>query len=258
MKKFRGIFIKNATEIETMRGANAIVASILDAIQDAVSPGVQTMLFEEIAQRLCREHGVKPAFQGYHGFPYAICCSVNEEIVHGFPSQRQLEEGDIVSVDVGVVYNGFVGDAARTFTVGRVSDKANALLDVTRESLMRGIEQVKPGNSLHDISRAVQEYVEGRGYSVVRRFVGHGIGRAMHEKPEVPNFVPASGTNVPLKAGMVLAIEPMVTTGSPEVKVLEDNWTAVTKDGSLSAHFEHSVAVTAKGPDILSLSPRAG
>ncbi|EPR42641.1 methionine aminopeptidase, type I [Desulfovibrio sp. X2] len=253
MKKFRGIFIKNAAEIGLMREANRIVARILDALEQAVRPGITTMFFEDIAQEKCREFGVKPAFQGYHGFPYALCCSVNEEVVHGFPSQRTLVEGDIVSVDMGVVYEGFYGDSARTFTVGEVSATANALLEITRESLYRGIEQARPGNELYDISRAVQEYVEGRGFSVVRRFVGHGIGRSLHEKPEVPNFVPSRSPSLPLKAGMVLAIEPMVTVGSPEVKVLDDNWTAVTRDGSLSAHFEHTVVVTGEGPEILSL-----
>lgn len=253
MKKFRGIFIKNAAEIGLMREANRIVARILDALEQAVRPGITTMFFEDIAQEKCREFGVKPAFQGYHGFPYALCCSVNEEVVHGFPSQRTLVEGDIVSVDMGVVYEGFYGDSARTFTVGEVSATANALLEITRESLYRGIEQARPGNELYDISRAVQEYVEGRGFSVVRRFVGHGIGRSLHEKPEVPNFVPSHSPSLPLKAGMVLAIEPMVTVGSPEVKVLDDNWTAVTRDGSLSAHFEHTVVVTGDGPEILSL-----
>ncbi len=253
MKKHRGIFLKNAAEIETMREAGRIVARILDALGREVRPGVKTMFFEEVAQSMCRDFGVKPAFQGYHGFPFALCCSVNEEIVHGFPSERELREGDIVSFDMGVVYDGFYGDAARTFTVGEVSAKAIALLDVTKEALRLGIEQVRPGNDLYDVSRAIQTFVEGRGYSVVKRFVGHGIGRSLHEKPEVPNFVPQGAPSVPLKAGMVLAIEPMVTIGSPEVRVLDDKWTAVTKDGSLSAHFEHTVVVTGNGPDILSL-----
>jgi len=253
VKKHRGIFLKNAAEIETMREAGRIVARILDALGREVRPGVKTMFFEEVAQSMCRDFGVKPAFQGYHGFPFALCCSVNEEIVHGFPSERELREGDIVSFDMGVVYDGFYGDAARTFTVGEVSAKAIALLDVTKEALRLGIEQVRPGNDLYDVSRAIQTFVEGRGYSVVKRFVGHGIGRSLHEKPEVPNFVPQGAPSVPLKAGMVLAIEPMVTIGSPEVRVLDDKWTAVTKDGSLSAHFEHTVVVTGNGPDILSL-----
>ena len=238
-----------------MREANRIVARILDTMGAEVRPGTPTRRFEEIAQDMCRKYGVRPAFQGYNGFPYALCCSVNEQVVHGFPSERILGEGDIVSFDMGVVFDGFYGDSARTYPVGRVSDEAVRLLDVTRESLMQGIAQARPGNSLYDVSRAVQEYVEAAGFSVVRRFVGHGIGRRLHEKPEVPNFVPKGATARPLKAGMVLAIEPMVCLGGPEVEILEDQWTAVTKDRSLSAHFEHSVAVTHSGPEILSLSP---
>ena len=257
MKKHRGIFLKNAQEIAVMREANQIVARILDAIAAEVAPGVQTMVFEELAQRICKEHGVTPAFQGYHGFPFAICCSVNEEIVHGFPSGRELKDGDIVSVDMGVIHQGFFGDSARTFAVGAVPEKTRELMDVTRSSLLAGIEQMRPGNRLYDVSRAVQQVVETAGMGIVRRFVGHGIGRKLHEKPEVPNFVPGSGTDVPLLEGMVLAIEPMVTLGGHEVEILADNWTAVTKDRSLSAHYEHSVAVTKDGPLVLSESPLA-
>lgn len=238
-----------------MREANRIVARILDSMGAEVRPGAPTKRFEEIAQDMCQDFKVRPAFQGYNGFPYALCCSVNEQVVHGFPSERTLAEGDIVSFDMGVVYDGFYGDSARTFPVGQVSEEARRLLEVTERSLMLGLAQAKPGNFLHDVSRAVQECVEDAGFSVVRRFVGHGIGRRLHEKPEVPNFVPKGATALPLKAGMVLAIEPMVCVGGPEVEILEDNWTAVTKDKSLSAHFEHSVAVTANGPEILSLSP---
>ncbi|WP_461210871.1 type I methionyl aminopeptidase [Desulfocurvus sp. DL9XJH121] len=255
MRKVRGIYLKNPSEIAIMREANRMVSLILDAMGAAVKPGVPTMHFETIAQDMCKEFGVKPAFQGYGGFPYALCCSVNEEVVHGFPSQtRILEEGDIVSFDMGVVYDGFNGDSARTFAVGAVAQSTRDLLKVTEESLMLGIEQAHPGNHLYDVSRAVQDHVESRGYSVVRRFVGHGIGRKLHEKPEVPNFVPKGSIGVPLKAGMVLAIEPMVCEGTHEVEVLEDKWTAVTKDRKLSAHFEHTVAVTPDGPEILSLS----
>lgn len=232
-----------------------MVALILDALGEHVRPGVKTMLFEEIAQKMCREYGVRPAFQGYYGFPYALCCSVNEEVVHGFPSERVLQEGDIVSFDMGVVYKGFYGDSARTFPVGKVSEEAQRLMTITRESLMKGIEQACSGNDLADIARAVQQHVESNGFQVVRRFVGHGIGSSLHEKPEVPNFVPAGFTGVPLKPGMVLAIEPMVTVGTYEVEILDDNWTAVTRDRKLSAHFEHSIAITAHGPEILSLSP---
>lgn len=238
-----------------MREANRIVSTILDELGRNVEPGVPTILFEEICRARCEEHGVRPAFLGYQGFPFALCCSVNEEIVHGFPSKdRILKEGDIVSFDMGVVYEGFCGDSARTFPVGQVTDEARQLMDVTRESLMKGIEQARPGNNLYDVSAAIQTYVEGYDFGIVRRFVGHGIGARLHEKPEIPNFVPQGLTGVPLKAGMVLAIEPMVTLGSHEVEVLEDQWTAVTKDRKLSAHFEHTIAITSSGPQILSLS----
>lgn len=254
MKKHRGVYLKNAAEIELMRAANRIVAQILDQIAAEVRPGRTTMFFEEMAARLCGDYGVRSAFKGYSGYPFVLCCSVNEQIVHGFPSHVELQEGDIVSVDMGVVREGFYGDAARTFTVGEVSAIATRLLDVTRQSLAVGIEQARPGNRLHDISRAIQQYVESHGFHVVRRFVGHGIGRQLHEKPEVPNFVPEGGDNLSLRSGMTLAIEPMVTVGSPEVEILADKWTAVTKDRSLAAHFEHSIAITAEGPEILSLS----
>ncbi|BDQ39061.1 methionine aminopeptidase [Pseudodesulfovibrio nedwellii] len=238
-----------------MREANRIVSTILDELAENVKPGVSTMLFEDICRSMCDQYGVRPAFLGYQGFPFALCCSVNEEIVHGFPSkERILNEGDIVSVDMGVVYEGFYGDSARTFAVGAVSDEAKKLMDVTRESLYKGIEKAVPGNNLYDISAAIQSYVEGFGFGIVRRFVGHGIGSHLHEKPEIPNFVPKGMPGVPLKAGMVLAIEPMVTVGSHEVEVLEDKWTAVTKDRKLSAHFEHTIAITSDGPMILSLS----
>lgn len=238
-----------------MREANRIVSRILDEISDLVVPGVNTMVFEDLARARCKEQGVRPAFMGYQGFPYALCCSVNEEIVHGFPSkERILNDGDIVSIDMGVVYNGFYGDSARTFAVGEVAPETQKLMDVTRESLYKGIDQARPGNNLYDISAAIQSYVEGFGFGIVRRFVGHGIGSHLHEKPEIPNFVPKGMSGVPLKAGMVLAIEPMVTVGTHEVEVLDDKWTAVTKDRKLSAHFEHSVAVTSDGPRILSLS----
>jgi len=238
-----------------MREANRIVSEILDALGKAIEPGVSTMKFEEIAQKMCEDFGVKPAFQGYGGFPFALCCSVNEEVVHGFPSaDRILDEGDIVSFDMGVIYKRFYGDSARTYPVGKVSSEATDLMKVTEESLLLGIEQAVVGNNLYDVSRAVQDHVESRGYSVVRRFVGHGIGRQLHEKPEVPNFVPKGSVGPSLKAGMVIAIEPMVCLGGPDVEILEDKWTAVTKDRKLSAHFEHTVAVTSEGPVILSAS----
>ncbi|WP_078716321.1 type I methionyl aminopeptidase [Paucidesulfovibrio gracilis] len=255
MKKFRGVFLKNDREIGLMREANRMVSKILDELGRAVEPGVPTMLFEEIAQARCKDFGVRPAFQGYGGFPYALCCSVNEEIVHGFPSDtRVLKEGDIVSFDMGVIYEGFNGDSARTFGVGNVSDTAQRLMTVTRESLMKGIAMAKPGHNLFEVSRAVQEHAEAAGFGVVRRFVGHGIGTKLHEKPEIPNFVPKGLPGLVLKPGMTLAIEPMITEGTHDVEVLSDKWTAVTKDRKLSAHFEHTIAVTSDGPVILSRS----
>lgn len=252
MKKFRGIFLKNDQEIELLKTANQIAGRILEEIGSLVQAGVRTWDLEERALFLCEQYQVAPAFKGYLGFPYALCCSVNEEVVHGFPSHKALESGDILSIDFGVVYNGFYGDTAKTFPVGTIKEDAAQLLEVTRESLYKGIEKALPGNDLYDISRAVQEHVEAHGYAVIRRFVGHGIGRKLHEKPEIPNFVPKNSPRIPLKAGMVLAIEPMVAAGSADVEILSDGWTAVTKDGSLAAHFEHSVAITKKGPVILS------
>lgn len=255
MKKARGIFLKNEKEIGLMREAGRIVSLILDEIGEAVKPGVPTMFFEDIARRMCDQFQVRPAFLGYLGFPFAICCSVNEVIVHGFPSKEHiLKDGDIVSIDMGVVANGFHGDSARTFAVGEVSPVAKRLMAVTKESLDRGIAMALSGRNLYDISTAVQECVEEAGFGVVRRFVGHGIGVKLHEKPEIPNFMPKGLSGVTLRPGMVLAIEPMVTEGSYDVEILEDRWTAVTKDRRLAAHYEHTVAVTADGPKILTLS----
>jgi len=238
-----------------MREANRIVANILDALGDAVAPGVPTMDFEALAHELCGKYNVRPAFLGYCGYPFVLCCSVNEQVVHGFPSERLLREGDIVSFDMGVIYNGLYGDAARTYPVGKVSDTAAEIMRVTEASLYAGIEKAQRGLDVYEIGAAVQACVEAAGFSVIRRFVGHGIGRAMHEKPEVPNFRPGMG-GMPLKAGMVVAIEPMVTEGTYEIDILEDNWTAVTRDRKLAAHFEHSVLITARGPEILSVSDR--
>ncbi|PKN40243.1 MAG: type I methionyl aminopeptidase [Deltaproteobacteria bacterium HGW-Deltaproteobacteria-18] len=252
MKKHRGIFLKNAQEIAVMREANRIAANILHEVGCLVVPGVTTWELEEKAIELCATFDVIPAFKGYLGFPYALCCSVNEEIVHGFPSKRELLEGDILSIDFGVKFQGFYGDTARTFPVGSISKGAAHLLEVTLDSLRLGIEQAVPGNDLYDVSRAVQERVEAQGFSVIKRFVGHGIGRMLHEKPEVPNYVPKNSSRLPLKPGMVIAIEPMVAIGTDQVEILSDGWTAVTKDRSLSAHFEHSVAITKDGPFILS------
>ena len=235
-----------------MREANRIAANILDEVGCLVVPGITTQELEDKALELCASFDVIPAFKGYLGFPFALCCSVNEEIVHGFPSSRPLVDGDILSIDFGVKFQGFYGDTARTFPVGSISEGAAHLLEVTLDSLNRGIEKAAPGNDLYDISRAVQECVEAQGYSVVKRFVGHGIGRMLHEKPEVPNFVPKNSSRLPLKPGMVIAIEPMVAMGTDQVEILSDGWTAVTKDRSLSAHFEHTVAITKDGPFILS------
>lgn len=251
MKKFRGVFLKNANELALMREANGIVYKILQAMGREVRPGVRTMHFEEIAQDMCSQHKVRPAFQGYGGFPYALCCSVNDEVVHGFPSQRVLEEGDIVSFDMGVVVDGFYGDAARTFPVGEISKEAAKLLQVTAESLELAVAAARPGNHLRDVCAAVQKHAEVYGMGIVKRFVGHGIGAHLHEKPEIPNFVISATPDLPLMEGMVLAIEPMLTLGGWEVNILEDDWTAVTKDGSLAAHYEHSVAITSKGPVVL-------
>ena len=254
MKKFRGVFLKNANEIATMREANRLVALALDELEAEVKPGVATMLFEEVARSFCERNKVLPAFLGYMDFPFALCCSVNEEVVHGFPSKsRIIREGDIVSFDMGVIFEGFYGDAARTVPVGKVTQETQKLLEVTRESLARGIEVAVVGNTLNDIGVTVQKYVEAHGFSVVRRFVGHGIGRRLHEKPEIPNYNAPGMAELPLQEGMVLAIEPMVGTGSYEVDILEDGWTAVMRDGGLSAHFEHTIAITADGPQILSL-----
>lgn len=252
MKKYRGAFLKNEREISILKDANRMVATILEELGKQAKPGLSTFYFEEIVQRMCREFKVKPAFQGYYGYPYALCCSVNEAVVHGFPSEKKiLKEGDIVSFDVGVLYQGFYGDAARTVAVGAISTEASQLMKVTKESLELGVLEARGGNHLYDISSAIQQHVENSGFHVVKRFVGHGIGVSLHEKPEVPNFVPSMGLGMPLKAGMVLAIEPMVTIGSPEVEILEDKWTAVTCDRKLAAHFEHSVAILPSGPYIL-------
>ncbi len=249
------IVYKNHAEIEKMRAANLVVCEVLDEIEAMVRPGVSTGELGDRAAALTRKHKVEPAFLGYGDppFPAVICISVNDEIVHGIPSHRRvLREGDIVSVDYGVEKDGYFGDSARTMAVGRISEAASKLCAVTREALELAIGQCLVGKRLHDVSRAIQEHVEANGFSVVRDFVGHGIGRRMHEEPPVPNFV-ANGKNPRLREGMVLAIEPMVNEGTFEVTVdPRDRWTARTRDGKLSAHFEHSVAVTAHGPLVLS------
>ncbi len=246
------ISYKNRKQIDKMRKANLVVGEVLQIVKSKVRPGITTMELEREAQEEVTRRKVKPAFKGYRGFPYCLCVSVNEEVVHGMPStERVLEDGDIVSIDFGVELNGFFGDSAITVGVGTVSDEARHLMDVTSESLDRAIEQVRPGKRIADISLAVQSHAEGNGFSVVRNFVGHGIGKRLHEEPQVPNFL-VPGYDVSLAEGMVLAIEPMINAGGYDVEVLEDGWTAVTTDRSLSAHFEHSVAVTSDGPAVLS------
>jgi methionyl aminopeptidase len=246
------IVCKSQSEIEKMRHSGHVVRQVLDELRAMVAPGVTTMDLEKTADRRIKEFGAKPAFKGYYNYPCVLCTSVNEEIVHGIPSaKRVLKDGDIVSIDCGVVMDGYYGDAAVTVAVGdSVSPERKKLMDVTEQSLYKAIEQVKLGNSISDIGAAVQEFVEANGFSVVREFVGHGIGTKLHEEPQVPNFK-ARGADTRLREGMVLAIEPMVNSGRPEAKVLDDKWTAVTADGSSSAHFEHCVAVTRNGPLIL-------
>ena len=246
------IVCKSANEIEKMRRSGHIVREILDHLKTLVAPGVTTMDLEKAAEARIKEFGAKPAFKGYYDYPCVLCTSVNEEIVHGIPSpKRVLKAGDIVSIDTGVVMDGYYGDAAITVPVdGQLTPETKKLLDVTETALYKGIEQAKIGNSVGDVGAAVQQYVEANGFSVVREFVGHGIGTRLHEEPQIPNFG-TKGFGAPLKEGMVLAIEPMVNSGRPEARVLEDKWTAVTMDGSFSAHFEHCVAVTKDGPVIL-------
>jgi len=245
------VVLKSSKEIEKMRRAGKVVREVLELVRSQVKPGATTLDLEKAAETRLKELGVKAAFKGYHGFPCVLCTSVNSEVVHGIPSpKRVLKQGDIVSVDFGVVVDGYYGDAAITVPVGAVDEKAAKLLRVTEESLQAGIAAVKPGNTLGDVGAAVQGVVEREGFSVVRDFVGHGIGSQMHEDPQVPNFG-QRGQGMKLKPGMVIAIEPMVNAGRPDVMVLEDGWTAVAKDGSMSAHFEHTVAVTAEGARIL-------
>lgn len=244
---------KSATEIETMREAGRISARALRLVGEAVRPGVTTAELDAIAEDAIRAAGAQPAFLGYHGYPRTLCTSINSQVVHGIPAPDiVLTEGDILSVDVGAVFDGYFGDNARTFPVGRISAEAELLLAVTERSLGAGIEMCRPGNRLYDIGNAVQQVAEGSGFSVVREYVGHGIGRSMHEDPNVPNYGVA-GTGPRLEQGMVLAIEPMVNAGAAAVESLSDGWTVVTKDQSLSAHFEHTVAVTEDGPLVLTL-----
>jgi methionyl aminopeptidase len=244
------IFLKSPEEIEKMSASGKLVAEILSEIRSRIKPGVTTQELDQLATRLSLKKKARPAFKGYHGFPYSLCVSVNEEVVHGFPSARRLLDGDIVSLDFGVCLDGYYGDAAFTQAVGKVSPQAERLIEVTREALFKGLEQVRTGKRLGDVSSAIQLHVEDHRFSVVRQFVGHGIGKALHEDPQIPNFG-ESGRGILLKPGMVLAIEPMVNAGGHEVEIKADGWTAVTKDRSLSAHFEHTVAIMENGCRIL-------
>jgi methionyl aminopeptidase len=251
------IILRSHAEIEKIRNSCRIVAGILQKLSRRVHPGVTTWDLNAFSEELAKKEDAKPAFRGYHGYPFALCTSVNEEVVHGMPSKhRRLKEGDIVSLDFGVVVDNYYGDSAITVPVGHISDEATRLCTVTEESLYRGISQAVAGNRLSDISHAIQEFVEERGFSVVREFVGHGIGQHLHESPQIPNYGPP-GKGVRLKPGMVLAIEPMINSGAPEVEILEDQWTAVTLDRKLSAHFEHTIVVTENGPEILTRSETA-
>ncbi len=245
------VVLKSPEEIAIMRDANQIVAEVHEELKLRAAPGTTTRELDEIAERIARKRGSVCAFKGYRGYPGCLCTSLNEVIVHGIPSDRVIKEGDILSLDFGVIYRDFCGDAAVTIPIGEVSERARRLMKVTEECLDKAIDRMEVGNRLADVSAAIQRHAEANGYSVVRDFVGHGIGRNLHEDPQVPNYG-KPGTGIRLKRGMVLAIEPMVNEGDWGIRILEDGWTAVTKDGSLSAHFEHSVAITDNGPFVLS------
>ena len=246
------IIIKNHDEISLMKKAGRIVGETLLLLEEEVKPGVSTADLDRMAEEFITKHGAKPSFKGLYGFPSTLCISVNEQVIHGFPGAYVLKEGDIVSIDCGAFLDGFHGDAARTFPVGNISVDAQRLIDITKESFFQGIKFAKEGNKLSDISYGIQSYVEAAGFSVVRDFVGHGIGRKVHEDPNVPNFG-KSGKGPKLLEGMVLAIEPMINAGTHKVKTLKDGWTVVTADSSLSAHYENTVAILSDGPEILTL-----
>ena len=244
------IVLKTPAELDRMRKSGQMVAEVLGMLERRVKPGVTTLELDRLAEDQCRKWKARPAFKGYGGFPFTICASPNDQVVHGFPNSVPLSEGEILSVDFGLIYDGFYGDSAITFPVGEIADSTRLLLEVTKRSLEEGIASAVSGGRLSDISNAVQKKAESAGFGVVREFVGHGIGTRLHEDPQIPNYgLPGKGPK--LKPGMTLAIEPMVNAGSPAVRVLEDGWTAVTLDGCLSAHFEHTVAITEQGPEIL-------
>lgn len=245
------IILKSRAEIERMRKANQLVFDVMERLTGEIKEGVTSGELDQIAEDMIRSAGAEPAFKGYRGYKHTLCTSFNEEVVHGIPGKRKLTKGDILGIDCGVLLDGFYGDMARTFPVGEVSATARKLLKVTEESLYAGIEQMRVGNRLYDISAAIQGHVEKNGFTVVRDFVGHGIGTSLHEDPQIPNYGPA-GSGVKLKAGMVFAIEPMVNVGTWQVKMLDDGWTVITADRELSSHFEHTIAITENGPDILS------
>ena len=245
-----GITIKSLDELESMRHAGAIVGATLVVLREAVAPGMTTRELDVVASREIKRLGGKPAFKGYRGFPATICASVNNEIVHGIPGERVIEEGDLVKMDVGAIVDGFIGDAAVTVGAGETSGEARALIEVTRRSLEKGIEAAKDGARVGDIGAAVQSYAEGLGYSVVREYVGHGVGRFLHEEPQIPNYGPA-GKGTLLRTGMTIAIEPMVNIGGWQTRLLDDQWTVVTADGTLSAHFEHTIAITDGEAEVL-------
>jgi methionyl aminopeptidase len=245
------VILKSPEEIDKIRASNHIVAEVLEGLKELVKPGITTEELDIYAETMTKKRGADPAFKGYMGYPSSLCTSVNAEVVHGIPSDRVLEEGDLISMDFGTLYKGYYGDAAITVAVGEVSPVAEQLMEATHEALYKGIAEAKVGNRLGDISSAVQTHVENAGFSVVRDFVGHGIGRKLHEEPQIPNFG-VQGRGIELKSGMVFAIEPMVNEGTYKVKVLKDGWTVVTLDGKLSAHFEHTIAITENGPVILS------
>lgn len=245
------IVYKSLEEIQVIKMSNQIVARILTELKAIIKPGVQTKELNEFAEMRSKEMGAIPAFKGYRGYPASLCTSINEEIVHGLPSSRTLHEGDIISLDFGVIYDGYYGDAAVTYPVGEISPKAKKLIDTAEKAFYKGIKQMKEGKRISDISFAIQSHVESQGFSVIRTFVGHGIGLSLHEEPQVPNFGQL-GRGPKIKPGLVLAIEPMIAIGDWQVEILADNWTAVTRDRSLSAHFEHTVVLTQKGLEILS------
>jgi methionyl aminopeptidase len=250
------IIYKTESEIAAMRESSRIVGRVLAELRPMIRPGVRTIELDAYAESRARELGAKPAFKGYRGYPGSLCVSVNEEIIHGIPSNRFLREGDLVSLDFGVLCDGFYGDAARTYPVGAVSDLARRLMEAAERSLDRGLEQLVEGNRISDISAAVQRHVESEGFSVIRNFVGHGIGRDLHEEPQIPNFgFPGRGPRI--RRGLVLAIEPMIAAGDWEVEIQPDGWTAVTKDGSLSAHFEQTIALTERGVEVLTAEAAA-